>query len=271
MKFEYFDIHSHPYFPDYEEDRDEQIEEMKKLKIGTISIGTDFESSQKSIELTGKHDNVFASVGEHPGDLSSQSVFDERIAGLASNKRVVAIGECGLDYFGRRNLDGGNLSEKEKNIQKEIFEKHIDLSLQTQKPLMLHIRSSAKTFDAYFDALNILESHSKKQGEKLKGNAHFFAGNTDILKRFLNIGFTVSFTGVITFTHDYDEYIKYTPLDMIMSETDAPFVAPVPYRGKRNSSLYIREIVEAIASIREEDIEMVKLSMVQNALRYFKI
>ncbi len=134
---------------------------------------------------------------------------------------------------------------------------------------MLHIRSSKGKQDAYLDALNIIEHHQKLSGGKLRGNAHFFAGDMDVLKRLLGNGFTVSFTGVLTFTKDYDELVKYVPLDMIMSETDAPFVAPVPHRGKRNSPLHVPEVVKAIAEIRGEELDVVKEAMVANAMRHF--
>jgi TatD DNase family protein len=136
---------------------------------------------------------------------------------------------------------------------------------------MLHVRSSKGTQDAYSDALDILEDHSKLSGGKLRGNAHFFAGDIDILKRLLDIGFTVSFTGVITFTHDYDELIKATPLYRIMSETDSPFVSPVPHRGERNSSLYVSEVVRKIAEIKGESFGIVKKAMLDNASRVFGI
>ena len=114
-----------------------------------------------------------------------------------------------------------------------------------------------------------MEHHSKTSGGRLKGNAHFFAGNKEILDRLLAIGFTVSFTGVITFTSDYDELIKATPLDMILAETDAPFVAPVPHRGKRNSPLFVPAIVERIAEIRGEDKAEVKKALFNNTIRQF--
>ncbi len=263
--FEYFDIHSHLSFPDYNADREEIISGMKKSKIGTISVGVDFDTSKKEIELAEKHENIFACVGQHPENLPGG--FDERISELAKNPKVVAIGECGLDYF-RLTED----AEKIKKAQKEIFEKQIELSLLVGKPLMLHIRPSDKiNFDAYFDALEILEHHTKTVGEKLHGNAHFFVGGLEVLKRFLNIGFTVSFAGVVTFTSEYNEYIRYAPIEMIMSETDAPFVAPAPYRGKRNSPLYVPEVVSAIARIRGENLDLVKKTLVKNAVRNFKL
>lgn len=262
-----FDIHSHLYFPDFDGDRDEVIAQMKEQGIGTITIGTDFDSSETAIELAEKHDNVFACVGQHPGDVTPTSEYDKRLNPLMSHLKVVAIGECGLDYF--RLPSDTTLVLHLKAVQKKIFESHIELAIQSNKPLMLHIRCSKSSEDAYEDALCILEEHAKIHGEKLRGNAHFFAGSLETLKRFLAIGFTVSFTGVLTFTHDYDELVRSAPLGMIQAETDAPFVAPAPFRGKRNSPLYVPEVVKAIARIRGEDENFVKQSLFNNAKRLF--
>ena len=123
---------------------------------------------------------------------------------------------------------------------------------------MLHIRN------AYEDALEILKAHSK-----VKGDTHFFAGDWATARKFLDFGFTLSFTGVLTFTHDYDEVVKNAPLDMLMSETDAPYVAPVPHRGKRNEPAYVVEVVRAIARIRGEDLDTVAAQLFSNARRVF--
>lgn len=266
MNYDYFDIHSHLHFKDFDKDREEIISEMKKNKIATISVGVDFETSEKEVELAEKHENIFACIGQHPDDSKEDVAFDERLIELAGNSKVVAIGECGLDYF---RLAGD--VEKAKDDQKEKFLSHIDLAIKFDKPLMLHVRPSKGSQDAYVDTLDILEHHIKTSADKLHGNSHFFAGDLNTLKRFLNIGFSVSFTGVVTFTHDYDELIKFAPIGMIMSETDAPFVAPVPYRSTRNSPLYVIEVVKKIAEIRGEPLEIVKKTMVQNAIKFFSI
>lgn len=262
--YEYFDIHSHLYFPDFDADRKEEITRMEKANIGTISIGTNFETSQESVSLAEANKNIFAAIGQHPGDLGPDSVFDESLRTLVENKKVVAVGECGLDYF---RMDPDDLELK--MIQKTVFEYHIDFALDHDLPLMLHIRSGKDSVKAYMDALDILEHHYRISGEKLKGNAHFFAGNQEVLERLLAIGFTASFTGVITFTPDYDEFIKYLPLDMIMAETDAPFVAPIPERGKRSSPMLISHVVKQIAEIKGEDLETVKKALISNVLRTF--
>lgn len=262
--FEYIDAHSHPYFPEYDADREEEIAKMKAARIATVSIGVDMASSQASVRLAEEHNNIFASIGEHPGDLKAGHVFDSELVSLASHPKVVAIGECGLDYF---RLDSSG--EAIKAIQKDIFKAHIELALSVGKPLMLHIRPSDKiNFDAYKDALDMLELYVRA-GDQLRGNAHFFVGDMDVLQRFLAIGFAVSFGGVLSFARDYDAYVRAAPIDMILSETDAPFVAPLPYRGKRNTPLYIPEVVKAIASVRGEELEIVKKAMVSNASRLF--
>lgn len=266
MDLKYFDIHSHLYFPDFDYDREEEIKKIKENKIGTISIGTDLETSKQAIKLAEENEYFFATVGEHPGYIKTGSILNPEITNLANHKKVVAIGECGFDYF---RLDGD--LEAIKKAQRQIFEEEIKISLEIQKPLMLHIRPSKNSMDAYLDTLEVLEYVNKMEGDRLAGNAHFFAGDSEILKRFLNIGFSISFTGVITFTNDYDKFIKYTPIERIMSETDSPFVAPEPYRGKRNSPLFVPEVVKKIAEIRGEDLDSVREKLLQNAIKFFKI
>jgi len=261
---EFVDVHSHLNFKDYDSDRAATIERLDATKTWTITVGTDFESSESACELAMNNPEIFACVGLHPADNLGEigEIFDEKkYAELISKPKVVAIGECGLDYF---HIKG---SEEEKNLakkhQREIFEKQIVLAAKHNKPLMIHCR------DAYDDVYEILASYQKSHSEKVRGNIHFFAGNVEVAKKFLNIGFTLSFTGVITFARSYDEVIRFAPLDMIMSETDAPFVTPVPYRGKRNEPSYVCEVVKAIAEIRKEPLEEVKTSLVSNAFRVF--
>ena len=178
---------------------------------------------------------------------------------------MVAVGECGLDYF---RLKVGK-EEEIKKRQKDNFVSQIEFALSNDLPLMMHFRPSNKTMDAYEDGLEILSGYKEKHKEKLRGNSHFFAGNLEIAKRFVELGFTLSFTGVITFADNYDEIIRKIPLENIMSETDCPFVAPVPYRGKRCEPVYVKETVKRIAEVRSEDIKIVKKALVDNAFKVF--
>ncbi len=274
--YSFFDIHSHLHDKAFDADRDAVIVEMKARGFGTITIGTDIEESKKAIKLAEENDNIYATVGFHPNDIDKElfstkggpaSGWDEKIfEELAEHKKVVAIGECGLDYFYlKENI------EQEKEKQKEIFEKQIALAVKVNKPLMLHGRPSKGSMDAYEDMLQILESEKIKHEEKLKGNAHFFAGNVDIAKRFIDIGFTVSFSGVITFTHDYDDVVRYVPVDMMHAETDSPYATPAPFRGKRNSPLYVQEVVAKIAVLRQEPMEEIRTQLLLNAKRFFGV
>lgn len=276
MNYNFFDIHSHLHDKAFDEDRHQIIMEMQKNGIGTITIGTDLEESKKAIALAEKYENIFASVGCHPNDSELEIFAEEKYLELAKHEKVVTIGECGLDYFYLKDTLGGvsfivaeNQIQKEK--QKEIFKKQINIAINVAKPLMLHGRPSMGTMDAYEDMLSILEEVYKIHGEKLKGNAHFFAGNTEIAKRFFDLGFTISFSGVITFVKEYEELLHFVPLNMIHAETDSPYVAPAPYRGKRNSPLYLQEIVAKMAVVRQENFEELRLQLLENAKRVFGV
>jgi TatD DNase family protein len=256
---QFFDIHSHLNSKDYDSDLDEVIGRLKQTNTYTIVVGTDLESSKKAVELAEKYDGIYASIGVHPVDNPTR-VFDEEFLILVKHPKVVAVGECGLDFFHADKND-----QEEISRQKDLFFKQINLALEYEKPIMIHSR------DAYSELLDFLEPIAKKGGSKLKGNVHFFAGDIETAHRFFNIGFTISFTGVITFARNYDEVVRLSPLNMIMSETDAPYVSPDPYRGKRNEPSYVSEVVKKIAEIKEEEFEKVKNAMVENALRVFNI
>ena len=252
----YFDVHSHLNFYNYQNDFDEVIERLREAETQTIVIGTDLESSTKAVELADKYPEVYASIGVHPVD-KLESFEVEKFESLVQTPKAACKAKWGIDLYHAKKVE-------DYKRQEELFSTQIDFALKHHKPLMIHAR------DAYEELLNILEPLKKIHGEKLRGNIHFFAGNLDIAKRFYAIGFTTSFTGVITFVSNYDEVIKNAPLNMLLSETDAPYVAPVPYRGKRNEPSYVQEVVKRIAEIRGEDLEMVRSALVENALNMLR-
>lgn len=249
----YFDIHSHLNFDVYDSDFDEVLYRLETTDTHTITVGTDLESSRRAVELADRHERIYACIGVHPVDNPTRGWDEVEFEKLVKHPKVVAIGECGMDFFH---------GDKEQDFerQKKLFVEQIEFAIKHSKPVMIHAR------DSYSEILDILET-MKKEHPSLRGNAHFFAGTVEEGRRFLDIGFTLSFTGVITFTHDYDEVIRSAPLDMIMAETDAPYVAPTPYRGKRNEPSYVQHVVEKIAEIRGEDLDTVRGALVQNALR----
>ena len=157
---------------------------------------------------------------------------------------MVGIGECGLDYY--RNQGDQNAKIKNQKLQTEVFIQQIELAKELNKPLMIHCRPSKGTDDAYEDLLSLI-SNVKGQMSKV---VHFYVGSLAITKKFVEAGFYFTFGGVITFARDYDEAIKYIPLDRILTETDAPYVAPEPYRGKRNEPAYVVEVAKKLAEIK---------------------
>lgn len=265
----YFDAHTHVNFVAYNDDRDEVLKRAQEAGVGMNIVGTQLDTSRFAVELAEKHEQVYATIGLHPihttksyhdkqelGEegkefTSRGEVFDiEAYKTLGVSKKVIAVGECGLDYY--------RVDESTKDVQTKIFIEHIELANALKKPLMLHIRN------AYEDALEVVRAHAK-----VRGDVHFFAGNWEVAKQFLGLGFTLSFTGVLTFTSDYDEVVRNTPLDMLLSETDAPYVTPTPYRGKRNEPTYVVEVVRAIARIKGIDEEECREALVANAARVF--
>lgn len=251
------DIHAHLDFKDYDADRAEVIKRTREAECGVINVGVDLETSKAVVKLAEENEMMWATVGLHPQDAGALSESEwQELEKLAAHDKVVAIGECGLDYFRLTEKAGNSIAEQQEK-QKAIFEKQIELAIRLDKPLMLHVR------EAYEDVLEIL-----KRSPLSRGNAHFFAGNVEQAKQFLELGFTLSFTGVITFARDYDEVIKLVPLDKLMAETDSPFVAPVPYRGKRNEPLYVSEVVKRVAEIKDLPLPEVSQALLKNAIAF---
>ncbi len=264
MDFQYIDAHSHVQGSEYDIDREELIAELESKRIGTIVVGVDLKSSKSAVALAHKYKNVFAAVGQHPTDTREQ--FDSTaFTELSADVRVRAIGECGLDYFRTEDDDTARAT------QVPLLESQITLATDIRKPLMIHARPTKGTMDAYREIIGILESAKREYGDALTGNIHFFVGGIEEARAFLDIGFTISYTAVITFAHDYDEVVRYVPLRSILAETDSPYVAPAPNRGKRNSPFAVVDVVKAIARIRNEDEETVRRAIVENTKRVFGI
>lgn len=252
-KPEYIDCHAHLNFPDYDKDRDEVIRRTREGNTWVINIGTGKKTSEEVVDLS-KNEGMFSIIGTHP--VHSDEEFDRDFySNLGKRKEVVGVGEVGLDYFHKDN----------REEQQELFIKHIELANELEKPLMLHIRSKREDTESYKDSLRILKKYAK-----VPGNAHFFAGSMEDAKGFLDLGYNISFTGVITFTPDYDELVKYVPLESILSETDSPYVAPSPNRGQRNEPLYVKEVVKSLARIKDLPLERVKSQVVENTFRFFE-
>ncbi len=266
----YIDIHAHLNFSDFDKDREEVIKRTIKNDMGVINIGTDMKTSEEVVDLAEKHEGFYATVGVHPSYISNVDLETAKVGilKLAKHPKVVAFGECGLDYF---HIDGDVKDFKKR--QKEFFQMQIELAIENNLPLMIHCR------DAYDEVIEILQKYKNRTKneddqyfrKKLTGNIHFFVGSHSDAVKTLALDFNISFTGVITFVPQYEELVKALPLNRIHAETDSPFVAPSEFRGKRNEPLYSIEVVKKIAEIKGLKINDVSEQLLINAQDLFKI
>ena len=241
-----FDSHAHFYDERFDGIRDELLSAMPQHGVaGIINCGCDIESSKQALALADKYDYIYATVGFHPENLPHSLTLDE-IAALAEHKKCVAIGEIGLDYYW----------SPEKSVeQKEAFEKQIILAKELNLPIIVHDR------DAHKDTLDILMKY------KPKGVLHSFSGSVEMAQEIIKIGMYIGVGGVVTFKNakKLPDVVKILPEDKFLLETDAPYLAPVPYRGKNNNSCMFNLTAEKIAEIRESDSIIVLNSACNNA------
>jgi len=251
----FIDTHCHLDFEQFDNDREEVIQRAKELGIDyIINIGSSLAGSEKSIELAKKYDFIFATVGIHPHEADNfNEETKEKLYVLAKNPKVVAIGEIGLDYF---------KSYSSKESQERLFLCLIDLAKQLNLPLVIHCR------DAQRDILKIL-----KQEKINKAVVHCFSGDEDFLDSCLKEGFFISFTCNVTYKNAQHlrEMIRIVPLNRLMLETDAPFLPPQQFRGKRNEPAYVRFLAKFIAEIKGVEIEALGRITTENAKEFFNL
>ncbi|MEK7603876.1 MAG: TatD family hydrolase [Patescibacteria group bacterium] len=253
-----FDTHCHPQFPQYDKDREEIIRRASDEEVSIICVGTDLKTSEEGITLAQKYKNMWATIGIHPNNLDEFNGIGD-YEKLLKQDKVIAIGEVGLDYYRTSEI------EKQK-IQKEVFEQFINLAIKHKKPMVLHFRDSSKgsAGRAHKDALEILP-------KDIAGVSHSFTGNLTEAKEYVNRGMYLGFNGIITFARQYDEVVKYAPLENILLETDAPYLTPEPYRGQRNEPLYVIEVAKKVAELKNISIDEVIIKTTQNVINLFKI
>jgi TatD DNase family protein len=228
------DTHVHLTDARYDEDRKELIEHLKENGVEkVINIGYDFLSSKEGFELSQTYDNVYVALGIHPVDAEHFSnEFVSFVKEAAKSKKVVAIGEIGLDYhYGKEQID----------LQKEVFIKQLELAHECKLPVVIHVR------DAYQDVLDILKEH--KHLLEYSGVMHCFGGSLEYAKEVLKLGLYLGFDGPITFknSHTAERVLQFLPKDKVLIETDCPYLAPHPYRGTRNEPKLVRLVAQKMA------------------------
>ncbi|WP_078378400.1 TatD family hydrolase [Sutcliffiella halmapala] len=252
-----FDTHVHLNADQYEEDLLEVIERARKEKVmNMVVVGFDRKTIKRAMELVEQYEFIYAAVGWHPVDAIDMTEEDLAwIEELASHKKVVAIGEMGLDY---------HWDKSPKEIQKEVFRKQIQLAKRVRLPIIIHNR------DATADVVEILREEEAKE---VGGIMHCFTGSLEVAKECMEMNFYISFGGPVTFKNAKKpkEVVKEIPMEMLLIETDCPYLTPHPYRGKRNEPSYVRLVADQIAELRGMTLEEVAEKTTANAKKLFGI
>lgn len=262
----FYDTHAHLDYPDFAPDLEQVIERAKAAGIvKMISIGTDLESSRRAIGLAEKFPCVYAVAGWHPSDaLRAPDDIRGALRELAVHPKVVALGETGLDYHrlpSQKPECGAADDERYKKKQAALFQQHLEIAAELKLNCVIHQR------DALEDTLAQLEPFA----ERVRGVFHCFANDADTMRRIVAMNSLVSFTGIATFKNGQNvrETIAATPLDRLMLETDCPYLAPVPYRGKRCEPAYVKEISEVVARVKQCSLEDLSAATCETAEKFF--
>lgn len=250
-----FDSHAHYDDEAFEEDRQELLSSMKENGVGRIvNVGASLESSESSVALAETYDFIYAAVGVHPSDTGK--LYEEnykRLCELMKHEKVVAVGEIGLDYY---------WDEPEREIQKKWFVRQLYTATELKKPIIIHSRDAAK------DTLDIMKTEACWENG---GVIHCFSYSVEMAREYLSRGFYLGIGGVLTFQNakKLREVAEYAPIEQIVIETDCPYLAPVPNRGKRNSSLNLPYVVEKLAEIKQMSREEVETITFENAKKLY--
>lgn len=263
---EFYDTHAHLAWKDFEGEVGAIIDRAKAAGISKIvTIGTNVQSSRRAIEIAQGDEDVFAAVGWHPGDAEEAPAdFCAELRKLAAQTKVVAIGETGLDHYRLPSKSGGTTEQDAaiKKRQVEVFEEQLNLAAELKLNCVIHTR------DSFADTIEIV----RRYAGKVRTVFHCFVEATQSMRAVIETGGLVSFTGICTFKNAQviRDTIAATPLDKLMLETDSPFLAPVPYRGKRCEPAYVKEISEAVAQIKKCSLDELSHATCATAREFFR-
>ena len=279
----YIDTHAHLNLSAFSEDVEAVAMQCAKEGVTVINVGTKESTSARAVELAAQYEHMYAIIGLHPiqtvpgrhdeaetgegakpfvskGEAFDKAFYEE----LVKSKKVVGVGECGFDYW--------HCPAETYAVQEENFIAQIQFANEHNLPLMIHTRGpkpgeeSPTGRSVYLDVHAVLKHYAK-----VPFNVHFYAGSYEEAKAFFELGGTISFTGVITFAKVYEDIVRAVPLELIHAETDCPYVAPIPHRGKRAEPWMVQEVYKTIAKIRDEDEEAVRAQLVKNASHFYRL
>lgn len=251
----YFDSHAHYNDEKFDEDRTELLQKLQENQVDyVVNAGADMESSKQGIELAKEYSFIYAAVGVHPHDVENMTDNDiEELEQMASEPKVVAIGEIGLDYYYNHSTE---------DMQVKWFDKQLELAKKLNMPVIIHSREACQ---ATFDQIS--------QSGVAEGVIHCFSGSKELAKEYVKKGFYIGIGGSLTFKNARKtvEVVEAIPLEYILIETDAPYLTPVPHRGKRNDSTYLEHVVAKIAEIKGMPVDEVARITTENAKKLFRI
>lgn len=253
---EIIDSHCHINFPQLASDLEGLLSRMRDAQVTTaLCVSVNLETFPNVLEIAQSHDAVYASVGVHPDEQTGEEPDVERLVALAAHPRIVAIGETGLDYY---RLEG------DLNWQRDRFRNHIRAAAQTGKPLIIHTRAAGA------DTINIMR---EERAQTTGGVMHCFTETWEIARAALDLGFMISFSGILTFKNatELRDVARKVPLESILIETDSPYLAPVPHRGKTNEPANVRFVAEQLAQIKQLPLEVVAAQTTENFRRLFRV
>jgi len=253
----FFDTHAHLDLRDFAADREAVINRAREAGVDLIvNVGFNLQTARSTAELAQRHDFIYGAVGMHPHDAKDmdERVFDE-LKKLAGQPKIVAVGEIGLDYY---------RDHSPRDVQKSVFRRMIALAKEINKPIIIHDR------DAHQDIFDIVKAEGAGD---VGGVFHCYSGSWPLAREALKLGFYISLAGPLTFqnTGKLQEVAKMVPLDRLLIETDCPYLAPTPYRGKRNEPAYVAKVAERLAQIKKLPMEEVALQTRKNGIEAFNI
>jgi TatD DNase family protein len=253
------DTHAHLYLDRFDDDRAAVIQRARDAGVQTIVMpAIDVPSIQQAVDLCEQYDGLYAMAALHPSETDEATEADfEAVAEWCDNEHIVAVGESGLDYYWDRSFD---------DRQQDFFRKHIRLAIETDLPLIIHNR------EATGDILQILreEKEASDRPERLRGILHCFVDPPEVAEEAKELGFIVGVGGIMTFSNsEVDSYVRDIPMEQIVVETDAPYLAPEPNRGKRNEPAYVRHVAEKLARLKDLPIAEVERITTENARRIY--